>query len=269
MTEKYIWTAARADSAIKYLQRRPKTGPAYHCAGKSRFLDWLAWRSNEDTAPEEGKVMKAFLVLAAIYVAAFLIAIQGAAPTSADGTIHKAEVAHIDPAKEADIRSLMEMVGARAVVQDATSKNVEQVRENLVATMPASDRGQQFVDAFVSDYQKKFNADEVTGQLVGIYDKHFTDDEIKGLLQFYGSPLGRKFAAEMPKIASDIQAANQAVSTRVAKSVLQDLPNEYLGINSQESSPREPQAAQAQPVKQLKQPSARTQPESMASASQP
>jgi hypothetical protein len=125
------------------------------------------------------------------------------------------------------------------------------------------------VDAFVSDYQKKFNADEVTGQLVGIYDKHFTDDEIKGLLQFYGSPLGRKFAAEMPKIASDIQAANQAVSTRVAKSVLQDLPNEYLGINSQESSPREPQAAQAQPVKQLKQPSARTQPESMASASQP
>src|ERR1700722_4211453 len=49
MTEKYIWTPARADSAIKYLQRRPKTGPAYHCAGKSRFLDWLAWRSNEDT----------------------------------------------------------------------------------------------------------------------------------------------------------------------------------------------------------------------------
>ena len=50
-------------------------------------------------APEEGKVMKAFLVLAAIYVAAFLIAIQGAAPTSADGTMHKAEVAQIDPAK--------------------------------------------------------------------------------------------------------------------------------------------------------------------------
>jgi hypothetical protein len=105
--------------------------------------------------------------------------------------------------------------------------------------------------------------------LVGIYDKHFTDDEIKGLLQFYGSPLGRKFAAEMPKITSDIQAANQAVSTRVAKDVLQDLPNEYLGINSQESSAKKPRAAQAQPVKQLKQPSARTQPESMASASQP
>ena len=52
---------------------------------KSRFLDWLAWRSSEDTAPEEGKVMKAFLVLAAIYVAAFLIAIQGASQTSADG----------------------------------------------------------------------------------------------------------------------------------------------------------------------------------------
>jgi len=55
MTEECIRTAARTDSAIEYLQRRPKTGPAYHCAGKPRFLDWLAWRSSEDTAPEEGK----------------------------------------------------------------------------------------------------------------------------------------------------------------------------------------------------------------------
>jgi uncharacterized protein len=213
--------------------------------------------------------MKAFLVLAAIYVAAFLIAIQGASPTSADGTIHKAGVAHIDPAKEADIRSLMEMVGARAVVQDAAGKNAEQIRKNLVATMPASDRGQQFVEAFLSDYQKKFNPDEVTGQLVGIYDKHFTDDEIKGLLQFYGSPLGRKFAAEMPKITSEIQTANQAVSTRVAKDVLQDLPNEYLGIDSQTPSAKARPIPQAQPVKQPRKTQAGTQPESMASASQP
>jgi uncharacterized protein len=214
--------------------------------------------------------MKAFLVLAAVYVGVFLIAIQGASQTSAEGVSAKG-ISHIDPAKEADIRSLMELVGARGVVQDAAAKNAAQIRENLVATMPASDRGHEFVDAFVADYQKKFHTEDVTSQLVGIYDKHFTDDEIKGLLQFYGSPLGRKYAVEMPKITSEIQAANHAVSTRVAKDVLQDLPNEYLGIGSQASSSK-PQAAAQTTGAQGKQPaqtSTHAQPESMASASQP
>jgi hypothetical protein len=213
--------------------------------------------------------MKAFLVLAAIYVGAFLIAIQGASQTSAEGVTRKAEISRIDPAKDADIRSLMEMVGARGAVQETAAKNAQQIRENLVATMPASNRGQQFVDAFVADYQKKFNADEVTGQLAGIYDKHFTADEIKGLLQFYGSPLGRKFAVEMPKINSEIESANHAVSTRVASDVLRGLPNEYLGIGQQPTPAKVLAVPVSQPVKRATQTSTRTQPESMASASQP
>jgi hypothetical protein len=215
--------------------------------------------------PEEGKVMKAFLVLAAVYIGVFLIAIQGASQTSAEGVGRKAGVAHIDPAKEADIRTLMDLEGARGVVKDAAAKNTQQIRENLVATMPASERGQQFVDAFVADYQKKFNPDEVSGQLVGIYDKHFTDDEIKGLLQFYGSPLGRKFAAEMPKINAEMESANHAVSTRVAKDVLQDLPQEYqvIGTRAASSKPRavQTQTAEVKP--------STTQSQSMASVSQP
>src|SRR5579871_4547999 len=176
--------------------------------------------------------MKAFLVLAAIYVGAFLIAIQGASQTQAEGVANKPGIQHIDPVKDADIRSLMELVGARRMAQDVAAKGAQQLRENLVATLPASQQGQQFVNAFVADYHKRFNTDEVTDQLAGIYDKHFSDDEIKGLLQFYGSPLGRKFAAESPKIQAEIEAANQKVSTRVAADVLRDLPNEYAGLGS-------------------------------------
>ena len=176
--------------------------------------------------------MKAFLVLAAIYVGAFLIAIQGASQTQAEGVPNKPAVHHVDPAKDADIRSLMDLVGARRQAQDVAAKGAQQLRENLVATLPASQQGQQFVNAFVADYQKKFNADEVSNQVAGIYDKHFTDDEIKGLLQFYSSPLGKKLAAESPKIQAEIEAANQKVSTRVAADVLKDLPSEYAGIGT-------------------------------------
>jgi uncharacterized protein len=212
--------------------------------------------------------MKAFLVLAAIYVGAFLIAIQGASQTQAEGVANKPGIQRVDPVKDADIRSLMDLVGARRMAQDVAAKGAQQLRENLVATLPASQQGQQFVNAFVADYQKKFNTDEVTNQVAAIYDKHFTDDEIKGLLQFYSSPLGHKLAAESPKIQAEVEAANQKVSTRVAADVLRDLPSEYAGIgtNNPQASP-----AKSQPAAQnaaLKSKVSRAQGDSFASVDQ-
>ena len=216
--------------------------------------------------------MKAFLVLVLLYVGAFLIATQGSSQGSVEAAqqppAHAAAVGQtrsaLDSAKEADIRSLMELVGARDVIQDASTRGAEQLRDNLTASLPDSDRGQKFVNAFIVDYQKKFNPDEVTSQLVAIYDKHFTDDEIKSLLQFYGSPLGQKFAAEMPKIAAESQAANRAVSTRVAKEVLQDLRNQYPAMAAHARIVK-PRSAQTEQAKQQTD----TQPETQASASQP
>jgi uncharacterized protein len=213
--------------------------------------------------------MKAVLALCAIYVITFLVVVQGASQSSVQAAAQNASVsqgqvppAAVDPTKEADIRSLMELVGARDVVQDAVAKGTEQFRENLLASVPNSDRGQKFVNAFVEDYQKKFNPDDVTSELIGVYDRHFTEDEIKALLQFYGSPVGQKFAAEMPKISAESQTVNRAVTTRVAKEVLQDLRKQYPGIAAQARlSKRQGQAEQAKQQAQTGQ--------NQASASQP
>src|SRR5260370_13882313 len=162
--------------------------------------------------------MKAVLALVMIYVGTFFLVIRGASQNSAQAAVQGADPVQgraappqasssIDPAKEADIRSLMELVGARDLVQDGANNAIEQSREKLLATVPNNDKGQAFVNAFAASYQKKFEVDQVTNQLVGIYDRHFTEDEIKGLLQFYGSPLGQKVAAEMPKIGRGTQAA--------------------------------------------------------------
>ena len=175
--------------------------------------------------------MKAVLALVMIYVAMFFLAIQGASPNSvqAERQNGASQAARsIDPVKEADIRSLMELVGARDAMQDFTDHGADQLRENLFASVPKSDHGQQFVNAFVADYKAKFNADDATARLVAIYDQHFTQDEIKGLLQFYGSPLGQKFAAE--KINGEMQSANRAYSMRIAKDVVKDLRKQYPGM---------------------------------------
>jgi hypothetical protein len=178
--------------------------------------------------------MKAVLALVLIYIATFFLVIQGASQNSVQAARQDASSAQgnsappqsrpsIDPAKEADIRSLMELVGARDLVQDGVNTAIEQSREKLLATVPNNDKGQAFVNAFASSYQKKFDVDQVANQLVVFYDKHFTDDEIKGLLQFYGSPLGQKVAAEMPKIGRETQAAIRTANAKAAKDALTEL----------------------------------------------
>jgi hypothetical protein len=199
--------------------------------------------------------MKAVLALIIIYVGTFFVAIQGASQNpvqaapqtaAAQGNGSPAEGQSIDPAKDADIRSLMELLGVRDGVQEATAKGIEQYRENLLATVPDNERGQAFLNAFMDNYQKRFEADEVTAELVAIYNKHFTEDEIKGLLQFYGSPLGQKYAAEMPRVSAESAAAGRAVSLRVARDVIQDLRKQYPAVGAQArlTKPRAGQQAQ-------------------------
>lgn len=176
--------------------------------------------------------MKAVLALIVIYVGTFFLAIQGASQNSvnasAQNSANKDQASPstakpIDPVKDADIRSLMELTGARDQIQDAVANSTEQYREKLLATVPNNDKGQAFVAAFADSYQKKFDIDELTEQLVAIYDKHYTDDDIKTLLQFYGSPVGQKVAAEMPKIAREIQAASRTTGLKAAKEALQEV----------------------------------------------
>jgi hypothetical protein len=176
--------------------------------------------------------MKAVLALVIIYVGTFFLAIQGASQNPVSAAPQSAAVQDqsnlgqakpIDPVKDADIRSLMELVGARDQIQDAVSNSSEQYREKLFATVPNNDKGQAFVTSFIESYQKKFDVDQMTEQLVAIYDKHYTDEEIKTMLQFYGSPVGQKVAAETPKIGREIQVVSRTTGAKAAKDALQAL----------------------------------------------
>jgi uncharacterized protein len=183
--------------------------------------------------------MKAVLALIVIYVGTFLVAIQGASNSQVEASEQSgaktALTKSIDPAKEADIRSLLELVGAKDTLQDAAGNATEQYRQKVIETSTSNDRAQAFVNNYLADFQKKFDANAVNEQLVEIYDKHFSDEEIKGLLEFYGSPLGQKVAAELPKINREVQFATRTASTQAARQAWRDLRADYPGAveNSQ------------------------------------
>jgi hypothetical protein len=172
--------------------------------------------------------MKALFALIIIYVGTFFVAIQGAsnAPVQAaqqdSAPAAKSHGKSIDPQKESDIRSLLELVGSRDMIQDAANNSTEQYRQKLTALAPNDDKAQESFNSYLAVFQKKFDADALNEQLVVIYDKHYTGEEIKGLLQFYGSPLGQKAAAEMPKISKEIQLADRTLSAQAAREAWQE-----------------------------------------------
>jgi len=192
--------------------------------------------------------MKAALALIVLYVGMFLIAIQSSSPVAVQAAPQaqatKPISSNIDPAKDADIRSLLELVGARDQVQDSVKQIAEQHREKLLATVPNNEKGQNFVNTAINEYEKRYDVDHVTEQLVALYDKHYTDEEIRGLLQFYGSPLGQKVAAENPKIFREIQEATRAEASKAVKDALQEAKQENPGVGQNahlnSSGPRRP-----------------------------
>src|SRR5262245_8220822 len=97
-----------------------------------RFLKWFSWRHAKGHRERGSQVMKALCALIVIYVGTFFFAIQGASNSSVqaagqDATV-KGSAKTIDPQKESDIRSLLELIGARDTIQDAANNSTEQYR---------------------------------------------------------------------------------------------------------------------------------------------
>jgi len=180
--------------------------------------------------------MKAVLALAVIYLAMFLVAIQGGSSISVQAAAQSltkqnpSATPQIDAAKDADIRALLELAGTRDQIADAITTSAEQYRKNLLATVPNNDQGQTFVNSVINEYEKSYDLDEVVNQLVAIYDKHYSEDEIKGLLQFYGTPFGQKVAAEQSKIMREVQEATRSTSAKTVRAALQHAKQENPGI---------------------------------------
>jgi hypothetical protein len=187
--------------------------------------------------------MKAVLALIIIYVGTFFVAIQGASQASVQASEQNGAMQNagdpaqrklVDPVKDSDLRSLMELIGVKDQVQDAIKNSSEQNREKLLPAVSSDEKGRAFLNAFSSGYERKFDVNQVTAQIINAYDRHFTDDEIKGLLQFYGSPLGQKYAAEMPKVTREIQAASRDAAAKAAREALQEVKNQNpeVGVNA-------------------------------------
>jgi len=153
-----------------------------------------------------------------VYVASNTVVAQQADAPAKPVAAEKAaaEEKKTDPAFAKDIRRLLELTGAKDQGQQAMQLMLAQFKK----TMP------QVPVEFWDKFMKKIDMDELINMTVPIYAKYLTHEDVKGLIRFYGSPLGRRFVKAQPGIQRESMQAGMAWGQKVGKQVLQELQAE-------------------------------------------
>ena len=147
---------------------------------------------------------------------------QEAASKVAGGT-----ASTVDPAKEADIRQLMEVTGVNNLGDQLLSAGIAQFRASLLESQPDNPRAKQFADAFAARFQKHFDPHSVIETVLPIYDKHLSNEDLKALLAYYRSPFGQRMLKVLPEVARDSQLAGYSLGQKAAEEAMEDLKGEY------------------------------------------
>ncbi|HXN52026.1 MAG TPA: DUF2059 domain-containing protein [Candidatus Acidoferrum sp.] len=146
----------------------------------------------------------------------------------------------IDPQKQARIRELMDVTGAKNLGQQLIEAGMEQFRSSVQDSQPDNPRAKQFVDAFVARFQKHFDFNSLTDRIIPIYDKYLTTDDLKGLLDYYQSPLGQRMLKTLPEVTRESQAAGFALGQKAAQDTMEELKAdfpEFTGSKDQDKHP--------------------------------
>src|SRR5712672_4331682 len=135
--------------------------------------------------------------------------------------------ADIDPQKDARIRELMDVTGAKNMGQQLIEAGMEQFRSSVLDSQPDNPRAKQFVEAFVVGFQKHFDANSLNERVVPIYDKYLTAEDLQGLLEYYRSPLGQRMLKVLPEVTRESQAAGFALGQKAAQATMDELKTEF------------------------------------------
>lgn len=115
----------------------------------------------------------------------------------------------ISPEKKADILRLLEITGSMDLAKNAADLTSQQMIDTIKKESPNVDPR---VFTIVSEETHKVigeNMDAFVDRMVPIYDKYYTDEDIRGLVEFYGTPLGKKMLSVLPVTMQESIVAGQ------------------------------------------------------------
>jgi hypothetical protein len=122
----------------------------------------------------------------------------------------------MDPAKEGDIRELMELMGTAKMASAAMKQSIPAAK----AATP------QAPAEFWVRFEAALDVDAIVELNLPIYDKHYTHKEIEQLIKFYKTPLGRKISEVGPQITQEAMEAGQKWGASLGAKIMTEIMQE-------------------------------------------
>ena len=161
--------------------------------------------------------MKAFAAVFLFVMGTCLQAAQNQTVPGPDPGAAPAAPAKIDPAKEADIRRLLEATGTTTLMQQVMDNMQKSLKPVLANSFPPGEYREKLVDLFFEKFRSKLNTKRLVDLAVIRYDEQFSDEDIKGLISFYETPLGQKAVSALPKLTIELQQDGQALGQQMGR----------------------------------------------------
>jgi hypothetical protein len=135
--------------------------------------------------------------------------------------------AKIDPAKEADIRRLLEATGTTTLMQQVMDNMQKSLKPVLTNSLPPGEYREKLVDLFFEKFRSKLDTKRLLDSAVVRYDEQFSDEDIKGLISFYGTPLGQKAVSALPKLTIELQQDGQTLGQQMGRESMTEVLAEH------------------------------------------
>jgi hypothetical protein len=133
----------------------------------------------------------------------------------------------LDPAKEADIRRLLEVAGAKEMALQIMGGMENNIKPLLTASFPPGEYREKLIDLFFAKFHSKIDMQHFVDLAVPVYDKYLSHEEIKDLTRFYQTPLGRKMLTIMPKLSLELQEAGQKWGQAIGRDSMMEVFAEH------------------------------------------
>lgn len=131
-----------------------------------------------------------------------------------------------DPAKEAAIKRIFEVTRAEENYMQVVTQFATPLRATLERSLPPGERPRQFVETFFQKLMQQTKS-EIFTWMIQFYDKNFSGEEIQELLQFYESPVGKKFIQVTPQLMQDMIAFIQRRGSEIPQEILREMEKDY------------------------------------------
>lgn len=114
------------------------------------------------------------------------------------------------------LKKLMQISGSEVTYKGAVNQMVSMFKQQQ------SNVPQEFWDEFSIEVNKDA-LNQLLNLILPIYQKHLTEEDLLGVIAFYETPVGKKFAEKSPLISQESMLAGQEWGKEIGQKVVEKL----------------------------------------------